>query len=129
MTLAATSTTWGLSDLELVDTAKPQGPRLRFTFTWLVDLEDKRVPAVSIPGFLYLKRANGEYKVLPPVRRSTTLHVYYAAIVSVDLLEMIEATLISEGWQKKVGKNNPVKALLTMPADLSTEIPKGKRHK
>lgn len=127
--LPAITSTLGLSDLTLLERKKSWGPQLRFTLTWLVELEDGKTLAQSTPGFRYVKRADGEYRILPPVRNSTTETTYYASIVSLDLLKEIEAELIRGGWRRKVGTNNPLKELADMPGDLSTEIPKGKKHR
>jgi hypothetical protein len=129
MTLISTSTTFGLSDLELIDVHKAFGPNLRFTFTWIVDGENGKVWAQSTAGFRYIKEKDGTYKVQPPLAKSNTYQVITATLISLDLIEEIEEELVRGGWQKKVGKNNPVKALLDMEVDLSTKLPKGKRHK
>lgn len=129
MTLTSLSTTFGLSDLELIDVQKSFGPNLRFTFTWYVEGSESQIWAQSTPGFRYIKEKDGAYKVQPPLARSTTYRVILATLISIDLLKEIEGELIRQGWKKKVGRNNPVKALKNIPVDLSTELPKGKTHK
>lgn len=129
MTLPTLSTSFGLSDLELIDVHKSFGPNLRFTFTWIVDGTDGQIWAQSTAGFRYIKEKTGVFKVQPPLAKSTTYQVILATLISLDLLKEIEEELIRGGWRKKVGKNNPIKSLLNLEVDLSTELPKGKKHK
>lgn len=129
MTLTSLSTTFGLSDLELIDVHKSFGPNLRFTFTWNVEGSEGQVWAQSTAGFRYIKEKTGVFKVQPPLAKSSTYQVILATLISLDLIKEIEEELIRGGWQKKVGKNNPIKSLLNLEVDLSPELPKGKRHK
>lgn len=118
MLINAATCTWGLSDLELIEIHKSYGPQLRFTFTWLVDLEDGRTIAQSTPGFRYIKKVGGEFKVEPPLKKTTTYATYYATIVSTDLCKLIEKKLIEDNWQSRVGKNNKVENLLKEPINI-----------
>ena len=113
--LKAKECTWGISDFMWVNEKTPYGPSLRFTFTWIVELEDGGQMAQSTPGCLYLKKTDGKFEVRAPAQRSTSYATYYSCQFSVDLVNMIEGELIAGGYQEKVGKNNDVKKLLKEP--------------
>ena len=99
-------TTFGVSDFRLIELRKHYGPQLQFTFTWLLETPDGKQFAQSTPGFRYVKRTGGSYRILPPESKRTSNTTYYTSIFSTDLLEIIEQELIKAGWKEKVGSNN-----------------------
>ncbi len=111
--------TFGLSDFRLIEIKRSYGPQLQFTFTWLVDTPEGKQLAQSTPGLRYVKRTNGEYKILPPTRAKTENYTYYCSIFTNDLLELIEENLVQAGWKAKVGANNPVENLLQIEGNLN----------
>lgn len=117
-------TTFGLSDFRLLEIRRSYGPQLQFTFTWLLETGGKQF-AQSTPGFRYVKRSGGKYKILPPEQLKTRYAVYYSSIFSTDLLDLIEEELIAGGWRSKVGSNNDHEALKGQAEEWAEELKAG----